>query len=62
MSLFLIHHRKLQHHLCSNAGVEVATTKVWENTTFDGDATGERKSKFLKLMGFKGAPPVGCSQ
>ena len=40
--------------LCRVHAPEAISAKVWENTTFDGDQTGERRTKFLKLMGFKG--------
>ena len=44
---------------CSrNVGAPVTSAKVWESTTFDDDTSGQKRSKFLKLMGFKGTPPV----
>ncbi|KAJ3051160.1 hypothetical protein HK097_007857 [Rhizophlyctis rosea] len=42
--------------------VNQSTANQWENTQFDNDAGGNRKDKFLKLMGMgKGAVPAGST-
>lgn len=40
------------------AGPEVSTNNKWEAAKFSQDSDGKVQSKFLRLMGMKGAPPA----